>query len=90
MRNPARVLCTAALALSVLGGTVATHAMDYMDGSAVRGHGGDLASLYAFMNNDNGKPGPLAVMLSIKPFACLLYTSPSPRDVEESRMPSSA
>ena len=23
-------------------------------------------------------------------FACLLYTSPSPRDVEESRMPSSA
>ena len=27
----------------------------------------------------------LALMLS-----CLLYTSPSPRDVEESRMPSSA
>ena len=25
-----------------------------------------------------------------KGFACLLYTSPSPRDVEESRMPSSA
>ena len=24
------------------------------------------------------------------PFSCLLYTSPSPRDVEESRMPSSA
>ena len=24
------------------------------------------------------------------PFVCLLYTSPSPRDVEESRMPSSA
>ena len=24
------------------------------------------------------------------PFRCLLYTSPSPRDVEESRMPSSA
>ena len=23
-------------------------------------------------------------------FTCLLYTSPSPRDVEESRMPSSA
>ena len=23
-------------------------------------------------------------------FSCLLYTSPSPRDVEESRMPSSA
>ena len=25
-----------------------------------------------------------------KVFPCLLYTSPSPRDVEESRMPSSA
>ena len=25
-----------------------------------------------------------------KPIICLLYTSPSPRDVEESRMPSSA
>ena len=25
-----------------------------------------------------------------KQIACLLYTSPSPRDVEESRMPSSA
>ena len=24
------------------------------------------------------------------PYVCLLYTSPSPRDVEESRMPSSA
>ena len=29
--------------------------------------------------------------VSDEPFyACLLYTSPSPRDVEESRMPSSA
>ena len=27
---------------------------------------------------------------TIDPTACLLYTSPSPRDVEESRMPSSA
>ena len=26
----------------------------------------------------------------IEPGTCLLYTSPSPRDVEESRMPSSA
>ena len=26
----------------------------------------------------------------IKIYSCLLYTSPSPRDVEESRMPSSA
>ena len=27
---------------------------------------------------------------SWQPWGCLLYTSPSPRDVEESRMPSSA
>ena len=27
---------------------------------------------------------------SIEEYSCLLYTSPSPRDVEESRMPSSA
>ena len=28
--------------------------------------------------------------LTALPYICLLYTSPSPRDVEESRMPSSA
>ena len=28
--------------------------------------------------------------LTVMHWACLLYTSPSPRDVEESRMPSSA
>ena len=27
---------------------------------------------------------------TVNDYACLLYTSPSPRDVEESRMPSSA
>ena len=32
----------------------------------------------------------LALLLSIFYNSCLLYTSPSPRDVEESRMPSSA
>ena len=30
------------------------------------------------------------VELNVSVNACLLYTSPSPRDVEESRMPSSA
>ena len=36
--------------------------------------------------------GPPFVTLALKEFyiVCLLYTSPSPRDVEESRMPSSA
>ena len=31
-----------------------------------------------------------AVLIHAERMACLLYTSPSPRDVEESRMPSSA
>ena len=32
----------------------------------------------------------IAESLGIEHKGCLLYTSPSPRDVEESRMPSSA
>ena len=31
-----------------------------------------------------------ASIAAIRKYGCLLYTSPSPRDVEESRMPSSA
>ena len=34
--------------------------------------------------------GPPWVGIVLTMFICLLYTSPSPRDVEESRMPSSA
>ena len=33
---------------------------------------------------------PVEEVLATLPSSCLLYTSPSPRDVEESRMPSSA
>ena len=35
-------------------------------------------------------PGELCKLLVGNSLDCLLYTSPSPRDVEESRMPSSA
>ena len=41
----------------------------------------------------NGGPGAASAYLhmgALGPKRCLLYTSPSPRDVEESRMPSSA
>ena len=34
--------------------------------------------------------GLLTEQLAVVAVSCLLYTSPSPRDVEESRMPSSA
>ena len=34
--------------------------------------------------------GPLASMIKILDYTCLLYTSPSPRDRTRSRMPSSA
>ena len=43
--------------------------------------------IYLYNLNETGKPG-FEVINPIK--ICLLYTSPSPRDVEESRMPSSA
>ena len=36
------------------------------------------------------EPDPLLNLHAVSPADCLLYTSPSPRDVEESRMPSSA
>ena len=39
---------------------------------------------------DSGEESPDAEGLSIMPGACLLYTSPSPRDQRGSRMPSSA
>ena len=35
-------------------------------------------------------PERVNIVLDLYYYTCLLYTSPSPRDVEESRMPSSA
>ena len=55
--------------------------------------------LCVFFSKDFGKVSAVAKGARSKkskfqvltvPGACLLYTSPSPRDVEESRMPSSA
>ena len=64
-------------------------------GSTIKGKDGKLQSLY------NGLPVRGGERLQIKiagnsptnkglDFACLLYTSPSPRDSRRSRMPSSA
>ena len=56
----------------------------------------DEELVFAALHHDLGKIGDLAEDYytpndcQSESFGCLLYTSPSPRDVEESRMPSSA
>ena len=40
--------------------------------------------------NGAGKSSTIGIISSITNKTCLLYTSPSPRDAESSRMPSSA
>ena len=53
----------------------------------------DIYLLYDWViqNKRNGKfPGPVVLSNSYGRYACLLYTSPSPRDKRQSRMPSSA
>ena len=45
----------------------------------------DTARLYALVSET-----PISERTHQRAARCLLYTSPSPRDVEESRMPSSA
>ena len=44
----------------------------------------------AFLDGADGVPMLLPRMLPVGDLACLLYTSPSPRDATLSRMPSSA
>ena len=50
------------------------------------------AEYIATLDHNNFRPGikSLALTTDTSFITCLLYTSPSPRDVEESRMPSSA
>ena len=50
----------------------------------------DKMLLDALVRIKNDVDDSLALRRSCREGACLLYTSPSPRDVEESRMPSSA
>ena len=62
--------------------------------AALQGRGGsyerDLADSSEAFLAAGVLVGLKAEMLEAQTFPCLLYTSPSPRDVEESRMPSSA
>ena len=46
--------------------------------------------LYEGFKDSKYRPAPLLQEMVDARWLCLLYTSPSPRDVEESRMPSSA
>ena len=46
--------------------------------------------MMGFWNDEIGASNQLTYILSFDSMACLLYTSPSPRDATLSRMPSSA
>jgi len=50
----------------------------------------DLSKIYSGIEVPARPSGAQAALQVIQQYSCLLYTSPSPRDVEESRMPSSA
>ena len=45
---------------------------------------------YIFVRLNKASVSNVIIERTLKIITCLLYTSPSPRDVEESRMPSSA
>ena len=49
-----------------------------------------MRSLMGFLMPSEGSLSVEGIDTIENPVDCLLYTSPSPRDVEESRMPSSA
>ena len=49
-----------------------------------------INNLVTWIKNNQTRAAAIAVLLAALAYTCLLYTSPSPRDVEESRMPSSA
>ena len=60
----------------------------YVTGSTDTGNKGRLASRFATADS---KPKPFDIKHPSKEgYSCLLYTSPSPRDLSTSRMPSSA
>ena len=68
-----------------VGTPVATH----IDGNIALGRIGALVEQIAQLRQE-GRDVVVITSGAIGTGSCLLYTSPSPRDVEESRMPSSA
>ena len=59
-----------------------------MQGSAMEEKYRDFLRAFWRLSEQDGYPVVLREFEQV--ISCLLYTSPSPRDVEESRMPSSA
>ena len=80
--------------ISLASGIVAQHegfvSKPYLDiaNFPTRGYG-ELLERKVVPKQHRGRRGKYSVQL-IKPSYCLLYTSPSPRDRQKSRMPSSA
>ena len=69
------------------------HSHDFRDAEEFRGK--DVIVLGSSYSAEDvalqcNKYGAKSVTIGYRHNPCLLYTSPSPRDVEESRMPSSA
>ena len=60
----------------------------------IKRHGGGglgrIAMAFHLGQNDFGDKGQIKFAHLIQWYPCLLYTSPSPRDLSTSRMPSSA
>ena len=50
----------------------------------------DLITLGSYIQNVKTEQAKASISVGDEVFVCLLYTSPSPRDRQKSRMPSSA
>ena len=76
--------------------TLSKEVIDSWIDTISRGQGNREEIEKYYLNNEEAKKNMESVILEnlaikwVVSNACLLYTSPSPRDVEESRMPSSA
>ena len=81
-----------AMAVASLGAkvTVASRSADVLEAMLPELITAGATSAHAVVMDFDDTRGLQEAMASVLQAGCLLYTSPSPRDVEESRMPSSA